>query len=73
MVSSIFDMIVTDGCGMKVVASSSSLGIVEDGWRIMMGFEVFFWRIWYFLSPWQSTANSGEVAFAVDVWMVNLH
>lgn len=36
---------------MKVSASSASVGLVEEGSKTMMGFEVFFCRIWYFLSP----------------------
>ncbi len=51
MVSPILDTVVIDGSGMNFSASSVSVGPVKEGLRTNMGFEVFFWRIWYFLSP----------------------
>jgi hypothetical protein len=46
MVSSIFEIELTDGSGMNVAGSSVAVGPVAEGFRSMMGFEVFFWRIW---------------------------
>lgn len=57
---------------MKVPASSASVGNVEDGWRIMIGFEVFFCRIWYFLSAAQRMAYPGVVAVAGEEFMMIL-
>lgn len=51
IVSSIFEIVVIDGAGMNVEASSAWVGPVDDGLRIKIGFEVFFCRIWYFFSP----------------------
>jgi hypothetical protein len=51
IVSSIFAIVVIDGKGMNVKASSACVGPVDEGLRIKIGFEVFFCRIWYFLSP----------------------
>ena len=46
MVSSIFEIEHTDDSGIKVAGSSAAVGPVEEGLRSMIGFEVFFWRIW---------------------------
>lgn len=51
---------------MKFAASSASVGDVDDGWMIMIGFEVFFCRIWYFLFAAQRMAYPGVVAVAGD-------
>lgn len=57
---------------MKVVASSVFVGPVLDDLRTMIGFEVFFCRIWYFLSPEQRRAYPGVVAVDVDEIIVRL-
>ena len=51
IVSSIFAIVVIDGTGINAEASSACVGPVDEGFRIKIGFEVFFCRIWYFLSP----------------------
>lgn len=63
---------VTDGAGIKFVASSASVGNVVEGWRTMIGFEVFFCRIWYFLSPEERIAYPGVVAVAGEEVIVIL-
>jgi hypothetical protein len=45
IVSSIFAIAVIDGTGMKVLASSASVGPVDEGFKIRIGFDVFFCRI----------------------------
>ena len=65
-------MTVTDDCGINFSASSVSVGRVEEGWRIMIGFEVFFCRIWYFLSPQLRRAYPGVVSVAGDEVIVKL-
>lgn len=72
IVSSIFAILVTDGWDMNVKASSACVGPVLEDLRIMMGFEVFFWRIWYFLSPQLRTAYPGVVAVGADEFIVSL-
>lgn len=72
IVSSIFEIVVIDGVGIKFAASSASVGNVEEGWRIMIGFDVFFCRIWYFLSAAQRMAYPGVVAVAGEEFMVIL-
>lgn len=57
---------------MKFAASSASVGNVDEGCRIMMGFDVFFCRIWYFLSAAQRIANPGVVAVAGEEFMASL-
>ena len=65
-------MLVTDGWGMKVAASSACVGPVLDDLMTMIGFEVFFCRIWYFLSPKQRMAYPGLVAVGAEEVIVRL-
>src|SRR6266536_439440 len=62
IVSSIFEIVVIDGTGINVAASSACAGPVEEGCNTMIGFEVFFCRIWYFFSPEQRMAYPGFIA-----------
>lgn len=66
IVSSILAIVVTEGCGVKVAGSSSSVGSVRDGLSTMIGLDVFFWRIWYFLSPVHRIAYPGVVAVGAE-------
>jgi hypothetical protein len=72
IVSSIFEIDVTDDCGMNDSASSASVGFVHEGCKIMIGFEVFFWRIWYFLSPQLRIAYPGVVTVEGEEVIVKL-
>lgn len=54
---------------MNFSGSSCFEGKVEEGCRIMIGFEVFFCRIWYSFSPLQRIAYEG---FDADDLMVRL-
>jgi hypothetical protein len=51
---------------MKVSASSDFVGPVDEGCRIIIGFELFFCRIRYVLSPAQRSAYPGVVAVEAD-------
>jgi hypothetical protein len=62
IVSSILEIAVTESCDIKASASSISVGFVVEGCSTMIGFEVFFCRIWYFLSPEHSIAYPGVVS-----------
>jgi hypothetical protein len=57
---------------MKVVASSVCVGPVLDDLRTMIGFEVFFCRIWYFLLAEQRRAYPALVAVGLDEVIVRL-
>ena len=65
-------MAVTEGTGIKAFAPSASVGPVEEGCKIKIGFDVFFCRIWYLFSPWHRRAYPGVVSVAADDVMVRL-
>jgi hypothetical protein len=57
---------------MKAKASSACVGPVREGLRTMMGLEVFFWRMWYFLEPKLRRAYPGIVAVEGEEIIVRL-
>lgn len=72
IVSSILAIEHIDGSGINVAGSSAAVGPVDEGLRIMMGFEVFFWRIWYVFVPALRRAYAGAAVVGEEAVMVSL-